>query len=99
MDILSKIFGIYWVNIIGNIKGYIGLKLLNIFGKTLGYNGPLDILIKTMGYIWQNCGIYRQKLGDILWDIFVKSYGIYLTKIRDIFGKNYRIYLWRNTFQ
>ena len=33
----------------GNIMGYIGLKLLNIFGKTLGYTGPLDILIKNYG--------------------------------------------------
>ena len=30
----------------GNIMVYIGLKLLNIFGKILGYTGPLDILIK-----------------------------------------------------
>ena len=33
----------------GNIMGYIGLKLLNIFGKTLGYTGPFDILIKNYG--------------------------------------------------
>ena len=26
--------------------GYIGLKLLNMIGKTLEYSGPLDILIK-----------------------------------------------------
>ena len=39
--------------------GYIGLKLLNIFGKTLGYTGPLDILIKIVGYT-------GEKLGDIL---------------------------------
>ena len=33
-----------------------------------------------MGYI-------RPKLGDVLWDIFIKSCGIYLTKIRGIKGK------------
>ena len=38
------------------------------------------ILDKIMGYI-------GQKLWDIPWDIFVKSYGIYLTKMRGIFGK------------
>ena len=34
-----------------------------------------DILSKIMGYI-------RQKLWAILWDIFVKSYEIYLTKTK-----------------
>ena len=38
--------------------GYIGLKLLNIFGKTLGYTGHWILLSKTIGDIRQNCGIY-----------------------------------------
>ena len=33
----------------GNNMGYIRLKLLNIFGKTLGYTRPMDILIKNYG--------------------------------------------------
>ena len=33
-----------------------------------------------MGYI-------GQKLWDTLWDIFVKSYGIYFTKLRGILSK------------
>ena len=32
-----------------------------------------------MGYI-------GQKLWDILWDIFVKSYGVYLTKTKGYIG-------------
>ena len=52
--IVGKKYGIYWVKIMGNIMGYIGLKLLNIFGKTLVYTGPLDILIN-------NYGIYSSK--------------------------------------
>ena len=43
-----------------------------------------------MGYI-------RQTLWELLWDIFVKSYGIYLHKLcdtlRDIFVKSYGIYV------
>ena len=67
--------------------GYIGLKLLNIFGKlwdilVIGCNYPnlWEILGKIVGYI-------RPKLGDILWDISVKSCGIYLTKTKGKMGK------------
>ena len=52
----------------------------------MGYTGPLDILTNTKGYIRQNYGIYRAKLWDILWDIFVKSYEIYLTKTKGYIG-------------
>ena len=56
---------------------------MDIFGKTMGYIGPLDILRKTKGYIRQNYGIYRTKImgytmGYIcqkLWDIFDKTKG------------------------
>ena len=30
----------------GYIMGYIGLNLVNIFGQTMVYTGPLDILCK-----------------------------------------------------
>ena len=41
-----------------------------------------------MGYIWENYGIFWQKL----WDILVKNYGIYWPKtIGDI-----SIYIWKN---
>ena len=35
-----------WANIMGYIMGYIGLKMLDIFGTTMGYTSPLDILSK-----------------------------------------------------
>ena len=31
-------------------------------------------------------GYMGQKLWDILWDIFVKSYGVYLTKTKGYIG-------------
>ena len=49
---------------------YISYKLLDIFGKTMGYTGPLDILRKTKGYISKIMGYIGQKLWDIVWDIF-----------------------------
>ena len=73
--------------------GYIWQNLRDLFSQKYGI-----YLAKTLGYIWQNYGIYwsmgyikiklrdilgkimgyiGQKLWDILWDIFVKSYGIY----------------------
>ena len=66
----------------GYTMGYICQKLWDLFDKKrgawdMGYTGPLDILSKTMGRLRQNYGIYWKKLWDILWDIFVKSYGIY----------------------
>ena len=67
----------------GYIKGYIGEKSLNIFGKSWGYTGPLDILRKTKGNIRQNHGIYSAIImGNTigyncqkLWHIFVKTKG------------------------
>ena len=59
--------------------GYIGLNLVDIFGQTMVYTGPLDILCKKgyigkiRGYICKNYRIYSEKLWDILgklWDIF-----------------------------
>ena len=41
-DIFGNNYGIYWAK----IMGYIGLQLWDIFGKTMGYTGPLDILSK-----------------------------------------------------
>ena len=47
-----------------------------MFGKTMAYTAPLDILSK-------NQGMYQAKL----WDILGKNYGIYLQKLWDIFKK------------
>ena len=40
-----------------------------------------------MGYI-------VNKFWDILWDIFVKSFGLYFTKTKGYIGLNYWIYNW-----
>ena len=62
--------------------------MLDIFGKGMGYTGPLDIISKTLrDILGKSIGYIGQKLWDKLWDIFVKSYGIYLTKLRGILGK------------
>ena len=53
--------------------------MLDIFVKTLGYTGPLDIQIKLRDGLGEY-GIYKEKSWDILKDIFFKSYGIYLLK-------------------
>ena len=49
MGYIWKKYGIYWAKIIIYILGYIGLKLLDIFAKTMGYTSPMDILIKIYG--------------------------------------------------
>ena len=87
LDILSKKFGIYMAKSIDNFMGCIWLKLWDKFCKTMGYTGPLDKLKKTKGCLRQNYGIYWIKLWDILLDIFVKSYGIYMTKRGGHIGK------------
>ena len=74
---------IYWAKIIIYTLGYIGLKLLDIFGKTMGYTSPLDMLIKIYGkYL-------TKKDGDIfvkLWDLFRKTIGYIWQKLWDILG-------------
>ena len=44
--IYSKNYGIYWAKTIGSFMGYIWQRLRDIFGKTMGYTGPLDIFCK-----------------------------------------------------
>ena len=44
-----------------------------------------DVLGKIMGYI-------GKQLWEILWDIFVKSYGIYYSKTKGYFGFIYGIF-------
>ena len=44
-----------------------------------------DVLGNFMGYT-------GKKLWDILWDIFVQSFGIYLAKTKGYIGFNYGIY-------
>ena len=70
---------------------------MGILGKIICY---------IMGYNWQyfeiignikqqpiqNLGYIRQKLWDTLWDIFVKSYGIYFCKTMGFIQKDYEIY-------
>ena len=68
---------------------YVRQKCLNMPGKNFGIYWLLivgyilqklrDILGKIIRYI-------GQKLWYILWDIFVKSYGIYLTKSKGYTG-------------
>ena len=80
-------YGGYWAKIIIYILGYIGLKLLDIFGKTIEYTSPLDILIKINGIYKAKIMRYiKQKLWYIQWDIVVKRYGIYLTKNNGYIG-------------
>ena len=65
--------------------GYIWQKLWNKWSNSIdNFLGCIrqklwDILCTIVGYI-------GQKLWDILWDIFVKSYGIYLTKNEGYIG-------------
>ena len=80
MDILSKTFGIYWAKGIDNFMGCIRPKVWTIFAKLWDILVHWIYLAKTKGCLRQNYGIYWKKLWDILWDIFVKGYGIYLTK-------------------
>ena len=49
MGYIWKKHGIYWAKMIIYILGYMVLKLLDIFGKTMGYTSPLDILIEIYG--------------------------------------------------
>ena len=76
-DIKSKNQGIYWGKTIGNFKGCIRRKLWDILSKTYGVYYEI-YLLKIVGYIWLNYGIYwskeyiNQKLSDKvgkLWDI------------------------------
>ena len=66
---------IYWFKIFEYIWQNFGIYW------SIGYiNQKLwDILGKILGYVGQT-------LGDILLDIFVKSYGIYLTKNKEYIG-------------
>ena len=78
----GKYYGIYWFKIVQYIWQNFG-----IYWSIEYINQKLcDILGKIVGYV-------RQKVGDILWDIFVKSYGIYLPKTMGILGKLWDI-LW-----
>ena len=87
--------------------GYIGQILGDIFGKTMGYTVPLDILNKTNGCLGNIMGYIGKQLWDILSDIFAKPWdriywyiGYIKEKLRDILGKimgnilgkNYGIY-------
>ena len=49
--------------------GYIGQILGDIFGKTMGYTVPLDILNKTNGCLGNIMGYIGKQLWDILSDI------------------------------
>ena len=84
-DILGKNYGIYyeiyWLKIVEyilqNYKIYWSIGYIKIKLR--------DGLGKIMGYI-------GQKLWDILWDIFFKSYGIYLLKALGYICLYYGVY-------
>ena len=68
LDIFGKNYCIYWAKILRYIWHNYGINW------SIGYiKKQWDIFFKIMRFM-------GQKLWDILWDIFVKTYCIYLTK-------------------